>query len=87
MIEVQDLTKSYGERTAVDHVSFAVNKGEILGFWSQWRGQDYHDANAHGFHPATCGTASIAGFDVFDNSLEVRRQSDISRRIRRFIRI
>ena len=32
MIEVQDLTKSYGSVTAVDHVSFTVNKGEILGF-------------------------------------------------------
>ncbi|MGH9575663.1 MAG: ATP-binding cassette domain-containing protein, partial [Candidatus Acidiferrales bacterium] len=32
MIEVKDLTKSYGQITAVDHISFGVNKGEILGF-------------------------------------------------------
>ncbi|MGH9780906.1 MAG: ATP-binding cassette domain-containing protein, partial [Candidatus Acidiferrales bacterium] len=32
MIEVQDLTKSFGDKTAVDHITFSVRKGEILGF-------------------------------------------------------
>ena len=74
MIEVQDLTKTFGERTAVDHISFAVNKGEILGFLGpNGAGKTTTMRMLTSFMPATSGTARIAGFDVFDNSLEVRR--------------
>ena len=74
MIEVQDLTKTFGERTAVDHISFAVNKGEIPGFLGpNGAGKTTTMRMLTSFMPATSGTARIAGFDVFDNSLEVRR--------------
>jgi ABC-2 type transport system ATP-binding protein len=74
LIEVQDLTKTFGERTAVDHISFSVNKGEILGFLGpNGAGKTTTMRMLTSFMPATSGTARIAGFDVFDNSLEVRR--------------
>lgn len=75
MIEVQDLTKSYGSVTAVDHVSFTVNKGEILGFLGpNGAGKTTTMRILTGFMPATSGTAKVAGFDVFDESMEVRRR-------------
>jgi ABC-2 type transport system ATP-binding protein len=75
LIEVQDLTKSFGEKTAVDHVSFTVNKGEILGFLGpNGAGKTTTMRILTGFLPATSGTAKIAGFDVFDDSMEVRRR-------------
>jgi ABC-2 type transport system ATP-binding protein len=75
LIEVQDLTKSYGTNTAVDHISFHVNKGEILGFLGpNGAGKTTTMRILTGFLPATSGTAKIAGFDVFDDSLEVRRR-------------
>jgi ABC-2 type transport system ATP-binding protein len=74
LIEVSDLTKSYGSVTAVDHVSFTVNKGEILGFLGpNGAGKTTTMRILTGYMPATSGTARIAGFDVFDASLEVRR--------------
>ena len=75
MIEVQDLTKSYGTKTAVDHVSFTVNKGEILGFLGpNGAGKTTTMRILTGYIPATSGTAKIAGFDVFNDSMEVRRR-------------
>ncbi len=74
MIEVQNLTKSYGPVTAVDHVSFTVNEGEILGFLGpNGAGKTTTMRILTGYMPATSGTASIAGFDVFGDSMEVRR--------------
>jgi len=74
LIEVQNLTKAYGPVTAVDHVSFTVNKGEILGFLGpNGAGKTTTMRILTGFMPATSGTARIAGFDVFQDSLEVRR--------------
>jgi ABC-2 type transport system ATP-binding protein len=75
LIEVQDLTKAYGAVTAVDHVSFTVNKGEILGFLGpNGAGKTTTMRILTGYMPATSGTARIAGFDVFENSMEVRRR-------------
>ena len=74
MIEVQDLTKSFGDKIAVDHVSFKVNKGEILGFLGpNGAGKTTTMRILTGFMPATSGTALIGGFDVSTDSLEVRR--------------
>ncbi len=75
MIEVQDLTKSYsGGVAAVDHVSFTVNKGEILGFLGpNGAGKTTTMRILTGYMPATSGTARIAGYDVFTDSLEVRK--------------
>ena len=75
MIEVKDLTKRFAERTAVDHVSFVVNKGEILGFLGpNGAGKTTTMRILTGFLPATSGTAQVAGFDVFSDSLEVRKR-------------
>ncbi|MGB7081876.1 MAG: ABC transporter ATP-binding protein [Candidatus Acidiferrales bacterium] len=75
MIEVQGLTKAYGEKTAVDNISFSVNKGEILGFLGpNGAGKTTTMRVLTGYLPATQGTAKIAGFDVFDDSMEVRRR-------------
>ncbi len=58
MIEVRDLTKSFGDKTAVDHVSFTVNKGEILGFLGpNGAGKTTTMRILTGFMPATSGTA------------------------------
>jgi len=74
LIEVEDLTKAYGPVTAVDHVSFTVNPGEILGFLGpNGAGKTTTMRILTGYIPATSGTARVAGFDVFDDSLEVRR--------------
>jgi len=75
LIEVKDLTKSFGARTAVDHVSFVVNRGEILGFLGpNGAGKTTTMRILTGFLPATSGTAQVAGFDVFNDSLEVRKR-------------
>jgi ABC-2 type transport system ATP-binding protein len=75
LIEVQNLTKTFGDRTAVDHISFTVNKGEILGFLGpNGAGKTTTMRILTGFLPATSGTAKIGGFDVFDDSIEVRRR-------------
>jgi ABC-2 type transport system ATP-binding protein len=74
LIEVQNLTKAYGLVTAVDHVSFTVNKGEILGFLGpNGAGKTTTMRILTGFMPATSGTARVSGFDVAEDSLEVRR--------------
>jgi ABC-2 type transport system ATP-binding protein len=74
LIEVQNLTKAYGLVTAVDHVSFTVNKGEILGFLGpNGAGKTTTMRILTGFMPATSGTARVSGFDVAKDSLEVRR--------------
>jgi len=74
LIEVENLTKAYGPVTAVDHVSFTVNKGEILGFLGpNGAGKTTTMRILTGFMPASSGTARVAGFDVSTDSLEVRR--------------
>jgi len=74
LIEVENLTKAYGPVTAVDHVSFSVHKGEILGFLGpNGAGKTTTMRILTGYMPATSGTARVAGFDVFTDSMEVRR--------------
>ena len=75
MIEAEGLTKRYGDYTAITKVTFSVAEGEVVGFLGP---------NAAGktttmriltcFMPATSGTARIAGYDVFDHPMEVRRR-------------
>ncbi|MEJ2053161.1 MAG: ATP-binding cassette domain-containing protein [Calditrichaceae bacterium] len=74
MIDVEGLTRFYGEKRAISDVSFHVNEGEILGMLGP---------NAAGktttmriltcFMPPTSGKATIGGFDIFENSMDVRR--------------
>jgi ABC-2 type transport system ATP-binding protein len=73
MIQVDGLTKKYGERIAVNEISFTVNRGEILGFLGQnGAGKTTTMKILTGYMPATAGKAKIAGFDVFENPLEVK---------------
>ncbi len=74
MIQVSQLTKMYGPRTAVDNLSFEVQKGEIVGFLGpNGAGKSTTMKILTGFMPATSGQANVAGFDVFENPLEVKR--------------
>ncbi len=74
MIEVEDLTKFYGEYPAIENVSFTVDRGEILGFLGpNAAGKTTTMRILTGFMPPTSGAARIAGYDVVDQSLEVRR--------------
>lgn len=75
MIEVDNLTKVYKDTPAVDHVSFDVKKGEILGFLGpNGAGKTTTMRMLTGYLPATSGKASIGGFDVADQSMEVRKR-------------
>ncbi|HEY5043301.1 MAG TPA: ATP-binding cassette domain-containing protein [Verrucomicrobiae bacterium] len=75
MIEVSNLTKRYAGRTAVDDISFAVARGEIVGLLGpNGAGKSTTMRVLSGFMPATSGTVRVAGFDVFHNSDEVRRR-------------
>jgi ABC-2 type transport system ATP-binding protein len=75
MIEVKDLSKRYGERLAVDGISFTVQKGEILGFLGQnGAGKTTTMKILTCFMSARSGTAVVAGFDVFEQPLEVKKR-------------
>lgn len=74
MIEVSGLTKIYGQRTAIDHLNFTVNKGEIVGFLGpNGAGKSTTMKILTGFMPASFGTAKVAGYDVFDDAINVKR--------------
>ena len=76
MIEVQHLTKRYGRVTAVDDVSFRVERGEILGFLGpNGAGKTTTMRILTGYMPATEGKAVVAGFDVFDQPIEAKRRT------------
>ena len=74
MIEAQGLTKRYGARTAIQDISFSVEHGEILGFLGpNGAGKTTTMRILTGYMPPTEGSASIAGHDVFSDSLAARR--------------
>ena len=76
MIEVQGLTKRYGPTTAVDDVSFRVEKGEILGFLGpNGAGKTTTMRVLTGYIPATEGRAIVAGYDVFEQPIEAKRRT------------
>jgi ABC-2 type transport system ATP-binding protein len=75
MIEVEGLTKDYGARRAIDNLTFQANAGEILGFLGpNGAGKTTTMRILSGFMPPTAGVARVAGFDVVDQSLEVRKR-------------
>ena len=75
MIEVNNLTKCYGDLVAIESVSFKVGKGEILGFLGpNGAGKTTTMRILTCYMPATSGTASVEGFDIFQDSMEVRRR-------------
>ena len=76
MIEVQHLTKRYGRVTAVDDLSFKVERGEILGFLGpNGAGKTTTMRILAGYMPATEGKAIVAGFDVFEQPIEAKRRT------------
>ena len=75
MIEVKDLVKTFGPITAVDGISFTVEKGEILGFLGpNGAGKSTTMKMITCFLPPTEGTVSVGGFDIIQDSIAVREQ-------------
>src|SRR6516164_1087520 len=73
MIKVKNLTKRYAGQTAIRDLNFEVGRGEIMGFLGpNGAGKTTTMRILAGFMPATSGRASIAGFDVFGQSLQAR---------------
>src|SRR5262245_6569695 len=75
MIEVTQLTKRYGQTLALDHVSFAIQPGEVVGLLGpNGAGKTTMLKMLTGYLPPTEGTAKVARFDVREQSLDVRRR-------------
>lgn len=75
MIEVSQLTKRYRDLVAIENLSFRVEKGEILGFLGpNGSGKSTTMRILTGAQPASSGSAKVAGFDVFEQPLEVKRR-------------
>ncbi|HXY04100.1 MAG TPA: ATP-binding cassette domain-containing protein [Terriglobales bacterium] len=75
MITVKELTKRYARTIAVDHVSFEVQKGQIVGFLGpNGAGKTTTMRMLTCFLPPTSGSATVAGFDVLEQPLEVKRR-------------
>ena len=74
MIEISNLTKKYGNSTALDNVSFTVNKGEILGFLGpNGAGKSTTMNIITGYISATSGTVTVNGFDNVTNAMECKK--------------
>jgi ABC-2 type transport system ATP-binding protein len=75
MIQADNLTKYYGHRAAIQNVSFQVDQGEILGFLGpNGAGKTTTMRILTAYMPPSEGAAAIGGYDVFHNSLEVRKR-------------
>src|SRR3972149_3628643 len=75
MIKVEQLAKRYADVFAVDHVSFEVHQGEILGLLGpNGAGKTTTMRILTCYMTATSGTATVAGYDVFRESINVRKQ-------------
>lgn len=73
-IVVQDLSKIYSSQKAVDHISFQAQPGDILGFLGpNGAGKSTTMKIATGYLPPTSGGVQVCGYDVLDNSVEVRK--------------
>src|SRR5213079_2724693 len=73
MIKVENLTKRYAGHTAIRDLSFEVGQGEIMGFLGpNGAGKTTTMRILASFMPPTSGRASIAGFDIFEQSLQAR---------------
>jgi ABC-2 type transport system ATP-binding protein len=75
MIKVEGLTKRYGDLKAVEDISFYVKKGEIVGFLGpNGAGKTTTMRVITGFLPATEGTVTVSGFDIFEKPMEVKKR-------------
>jgi ABC-2 type transport system ATP-binding protein len=75
MIEVRNLTKRYGDLVAIRDISFTAATGQVLGFLGpNGAGKTTTMRIITGFMPATSGTVKVEGYDIFDDSYEVRKR-------------
>jgi ABC-2 type transport system ATP-binding protein len=75
MIQVNGLTKDYGARRAIDDLTFDAEQGEIVGFLGpNGAGKTTTMRILTGYMPPTDGTATVAGYDIVEESLEVRKR-------------
>ncbi|MGH9557795.1 MAG: ABC transporter ATP-binding protein [Bryobacteraceae bacterium] len=75
MIKVEGLTKRYARKVAVDHISFEVEKGQIVGFLGpNGAGKTTTMRVLTCFMPPTSGSATVAGYDVLEHPMEVKRR-------------
>ncbi len=75
MIEVSQLTKKYGSTLALDHVTFSIQPGEVVGLLGpNGAGKTTMLKMLTGYIPPTEGSARVANFDILDQSLDVRRR-------------
>jgi ABC-2 type transport system ATP-binding protein len=75
MIEVRNLTKRFGDIVAIRDISFTAATGQILGFLGpNGAGKTTTMRIITGFMPATAGTVKVAGYDIFEDSYEVRKR-------------
>src|SRR5208337_4072965 len=75
MITVEGLTKRYARKVAVDNISFEVAKGQIVGFLGpNGAGKTTTMRVLTCFMPPTSGSVSVAGYDVLENPMEVKRR-------------
>ena len=75
MIEIDGLTKTYGQHTVVDNLCFSCSSGEVLGFLGpNGAGKSTTMKMITGFVTPTAGTASVCGYDIADQSIEARKR-------------
>lgn len=75
MIEVQELTKTYGQKAAIDNLAFTVEQGEVVGFLGpNGAGKTTTMRILSCFMPPTSGTAKVGGYDILTQAREVRRR-------------
>ncbi len=75
MIEVKNLTRKFKDLVAINNVSFTLEKGDILGFLGpNGAGKTTTMRIITGYIPATSGTVNVAGYDIFENPLAVKKR-------------
>lgn len=75
MIEIRNLSKNYGDRPAIKALNFTVRKGEVVGFLGpNGAGKSTTMKIITGYMAPTSGEVKVAGFDVFENPLEVKKR-------------
>lgn len=75
MIEVRNLSKNYGDRPAIRELNFSVRKGEVVGFLGpNGAGKSTTMKIITGYMPPTSGEVKVAGFDVFEDPIEVKKR-------------
>ncbi len=75
MIQVKDLSKSYGDRLAIDRLNFKINKGEVVGFLGpNGAGKSTTMKIITGYMAPSEGEVTVADFDIFENPMEVKKR-------------